>query len=81
MSFGNEMLPQINHIKRIVAQENNGSAVVQSTNKRVISRCTDRVDAKALAFLLNSDGWACEVRRGRKSAFYYVQAFLNRPYY
>lgn len=49
--------------------------VIEQTNKRTIFWCADKNVARNLAFRINDEGFALEIRKGLKSNSYYVQAF------
>ena len=49
--------------------------VVETTNKRMIMWCPDLHCARQLALRIKDNGYFYEIRRGLKSASYYVQAF------
>lgn len=57
-----------------------GTSVVLETNKRVVIRCEEDLEAKALARNLHREGFSVGIRKGLKSQAWYVQALLNAPY-
>lgn len=76
-----QVAPLVERIERIVNQADFtlphvGAEVFEVTNKRVFIWCPDRVSSKNLAFRINSEGYALEVRKSLKTSAYYIQVFL-----
>lgn len=71
----------VDRIERMVKQADIAyphpdSQVFEVTNKRVFIWCPDKVASRNLAFRLNDEGFALEIRKGLKSQAYYIQVFL-----
>lgn len=76
-----QVAPLVARIERLVKQADFtlphiGAEVFEVTNKRVFIWCPDKIASKNLAFRLNDDGFALEIRKGLKSNAYYIQVFL-----
>lgn len=53
------------------------TSVVLETNKRVVIRCEEDLEARSLARSLQREGFSASMRKGLKSHAWYVQAILN----
>lgn len=76
-----QVAPLVSRIESMVKQhdvmhDHCGAEVIEVTNKRVFIWCPDKVASRNLAFRLNDDGFALEIRKGLKSNAYYIQVFL-----
>jgi hypothetical protein len=76
-----QVAPLVSRVERLVKQQDVafdhvGAEVIEVTNKRVFIWCPDKVASRNLAFRLNDEGFALEIRKGLKSQAYYIQVFL-----
>ena len=76
-----QVAPLVSRIECLVKQQDVafdhvGATVIEVTNKRVFIWCPDQVASRNMAFRLNNEGFALEIRKGLKSQAYYIQVFL-----
>ena len=51
------------------------TSIVLVTNKKVVIRCPDDIEARGLCRTLRGDGYTVAMKKGRKTDHYYVAVY------